>query len=310
MLTPEQLAKRKLGIGGSDAAAVGGKCPWRTPVELYLELTDDPDYIPQEEKPQFWWGNELEPVILRAYERQMDERCLTYEDGTACFFTEHHPVYTWMRANIDGYIFNKNIIVECKTASHYTMHLWGDPGTNQMPINYLWQCAHYAIVYDAKRVDLAVLFGANDFRIYHYERDAVLEQEIIEAERYFWHEYYLKKICPTPLNLEDCTRLWPESFEKTKTITADLYVDLLQLASTKARIKELEMEEDILKLRIQQDLQDCEALVDNQGNRLVTWKNQSSKRLEIETFKKNYPNIYAQHLKESSSRVFRLGKVG
>lgn len=305
MLTAEQRAKRKLGIGGSDAAAVMGKCPWRTPVELYLDKVEDYSTDDEDKEERFYWGNELEPLILKAYERQMSEKCITFNDDTARFFTEYHPIYTWMRANIDGYIFNKNIVVECKTASYHTMHLWGHPGTTQMPINYLYQCAHYAIVYDAKRVDLAVLFGANDFRIYHYERDPTLEQEIIEAERYFWHEYVLKRICPPPLTLEDNIRLWPESFQKTKIVTPETFINILKRTSIKSRINELETEEEELKLKIQQELQDNEALVDVDGNPLITWKNQDTSRFGVTKFKKDYPHLYTQYSEISTTRVFR-----
>ena len=305
MLTPEQLAKRKLGIGGSDAAAVAGKCPWRTPLQLYRDKVENYSMARDAENEQFYWGNELEPLILRAYERHMGEKCLPFDENTRDFFKEHHEIYTWMRANIDGYVLNKNIVVECKTASHHTMYLWGEPGTAQIPLNYLYQCAHYAIVYDATRVDLAVLFGINDFRIYHYERDYSFEQDLIDAERHFWHEHVLKEIAPAPITLNDATLLWPTSFEKTKTVTPDTFVNILKRISIKARISELEAEEAELKLKIQKELEDNESLVDTAGNPLITWRNQDTSRFGVTKFKKDYPNLCAQYTEKTSIRVFR-----
>jgi putative phage-type endonuclease len=309
MLTPDQLDKRKLGIGGSDAAAVAGKCPWRTPLELYLDKVENYSIDSDDEEERFYWGNELEPVILKAYERKMGEKCLPFDENTKEFFKEHHKIYTWMRANIDGYILNKNIVVECKTANHHTMHLWGEAGTSQIPINYLYQCAHYAIVYDATRVDLAVLFGANDFRIYHYERDEEFEQELIETERNFWHEHVLKEIPPKPISLNDAAILWPKSFEKNKIVTPETFVNILKRTSIKSCINKLEAEEEELKLKIQQELEDNEALMDANGNRLITWKNQDTTRFCVTKFKQDYPNLYAQYSEIITTRVFRDVKI-
>lgn len=318
MLTVEQLAKRKLGIGGSDAAACAGKCPWKTPVELYIEKINPhhESIYDADKEERFYWGNQLEPLILKAYERKMNEKCLPLDENTQGFFREFHPTYTWMRANIDGYILNKNIVVEIKTARQNSTNLltpdelrWGEAGTDDMPIHYLLQCAHYAIVYDASRVDLAVLFGGNDFRIYHYHRNKKLEEKLIEKEKIFWHENVLKLIPPEPLDLNDNKLLWPDSFPQTKVASNETFMEVYQLKSLRNRIDELEEEADKIKLKIQVEMGDHDTLVDSTGNPLTTWKSQISHRTDNALLKKNYPHICAQHVKEVKSRVFRMAKL-
>lgn len=289
MLTAEQLAKRKLGIGGSDAAAVAGICPFKTPLEVYLEKLSLS--VPIEENDYMRFGTILEPIILKEYERRTGEICLPRDENTNQYFKDYHEVYNWMRANIDGYIFNKNIIIECKSASARTAYLWGEPGTDEIPANYLIQCAHYAIVYDAVRVDLAVLIGGNDFRIYHYNRNAALEEKLIEKERIFWHDHVLKEIPPDPINLKDSYLLWPDSLANSKIATNDTYMHLCQYDHLKSKIKELGKEADLLKLKVQQFMGESDTLVNANNEKLATWKTQT---------KKSY------FTKESSSRVFRL----
>lgn len=307
MLSEEQLRKRKLGIGGSDAAAVMGKCPWKTAVEVYLDKLSPS--IDQEEKDCFWWGNSLEEKTLKWYERKTGEILLPYNEDTKRFFKEHHEVYTWMRANIDGYIFNKNIIVEAKASGQAWSPEWGTPGTNEMPDYYLITCAHYRIIYDAPKVDLPVFFNIHDQRIYTYYENKELEKKIIEREREFWHDNVLKEIPPEPTNLHDSALLWPNSIEKTKIANNDTYMQIYQYNGIKLKIKELEEEADTLKLKIQQEMGENDTLVNVNNQKLATWKTQTTKRIDFETFKKTHPDLYIQHLKESSSRVFRLGKL-
>lgn len=293
MLTAEQLEKRKLGIGGSDAAAITGKNLYKTPLEVYLNKMGIEIPLTPEQEERCYWGNIWEPIVLKEYEKRTGEISLPLNSDTAHFFKDHHETYPWMRANIDGYILNKNIIIECKSAK-YKDHHWGNPGTDEIPDSYLLQCAHYAIVYDAVRVDLAVLFGNNDFNIYHYNRNPALEEKLIEKEHIFWHEHVLKEIPPDPINLSDSNLLWPDSLSNSKVATNDTYMTLCQYDHIKSKIKEMKKEADDLKLKVQIEMGESDTLVNANNEKLATWKTQPRK---------------SYFVKESSSRVFRLGKL-
>ena len=69
MLTEEQRARRCNGIGASDSAIIMGYSSYKTPYELYLEKTGavEPD---EEMTEQQYWGNALEPVILKRFEQE------------------------------------------------------------------------------------------------------------------------------------------------------------------------------------------------------------------------------------------------
>lgn len=65
MTREEWLAERKTGIGGSDAAAVLGISPWRTPVDVWLDKTGRKQ--PGEETEAMRIGAELEDFVARRY---------------------------------------------------------------------------------------------------------------------------------------------------------------------------------------------------------------------------------------------------
>lgn len=299
MLTEEQRQQRRLGIGGSDIAAIAGYSDYKTAVDVYLSIVED---IPQSDETEAqWWGSKEEPLIIERYE---------IKTGNVCVIDKRrfvHPEYPWMSANIDALVDGESIIVEGKTANSRQRQKWGEVGSDYIPNDYLLQCAHYACVLDKNQVDIAVKIDSADFRIYTYKRSAGLEKKLIELERKFWHEHVIPRIPPEAVSLEDAKKLWPLGDEiKAMTANSELMGKCYELLRIKKEKSELEKKEDGLKLLIQSNMQESALLFDALGNKMISWKNQSADRFDITEFKKYNPALYSQFLKESESRVFRL----
>ncbi|MDP3766551.1 MAG: YqaJ viral recombinase family protein, partial [Dehalococcoidia bacterium] len=64
------LAARRAGIGGTDAAAILGLSPFRTPLDVYLDKTGAAQDERTETQPMRW-GKALEPVIAEAVEERI-----------------------------------------------------------------------------------------------------------------------------------------------------------------------------------------------------------------------------------------------
>ena len=108
------LSVRQGGIGSSDAAAAVGLCPYKSPLELWMEKTgrtltenappgmDDPCY----------WGTLLEPYVAVAYSQQTDRKVRKVNAVL------QHPSCSYMLANIDREVVGcpDVQILECKTA--------------------------------------------------------------------------------------------------------------------------------------------------------------------------------------------------
>lgn len=286
MLTQEQIYARRNGLGGSDLAAIAGLSKYKTAVDVYLEKIGDTVELEVETEAQ-WWGTEKEPSIVKRYEMKTGKVC-SIEPNLIV-----HPEYFWMIGNVDRRILAENAILECKTAHEFLSKEWGEPGSDVMPDAYLLQCAHYAIITNAAYVDLAVLIGSADFRIYRYNRNEALENKIIEMEARFWNEHVLKRVPPEIKSVEDLMTLFPVSDDKVVTANSDVTYAVYRLNRLKKLMNKIEKKQKDLKFEIQLHMEDADTLIDADGNKLATWKTQNRKE---------------HFVRASSARVFNLSK--
>ena len=88
---------------------------------------------------------------------------------------------------------------------------WEEEGTNQIPESYLYQVAYYAAITGAARVDIAVLIGGQNFRIYHYDKDEAMESKLIRVAKKFSNNHVLAGVPPKPKNDKDAAKLYPKA---------------------------------------------------------------------------------------------------
>jgi putative phage-type endonuclease len=171
------LANRRNGIGASEAAAACGLSRWMTPLELYLIKIGERE--PQQANEAMHWGKRLENAIL-------DE--LEYRTGLVIQERQPRMVecsrpYLW--ATLDGWI-DEITIVEAKTAS-YAGEDWGEPGTDDIPTEYLIQISQQLFVSHARICLVPVLIAGRDFRIYQVNRSEPLIAHLLDLLAAFWH---------------------------------------------------------------------------------------------------------------------------
>jgi putative phage-type endonuclease len=299
MLTPEQKELRKTGIGGSDAAAVAGISRYKSNVDVYLEKigmsnSDDGDNEPA------YWGHVLEDVVAQEYCKRTNKQVAKEEK---LLRSEKYP---WMIANIDRTIVNEAAILECKTCSAFKYKEWGADGSDEIPDEYIIQCAHYAIVTDAKYVDLAVLMGGQYFGIYTYQRNKNLEDNLIMIEHDFWHKNVLPQEPPTPKNYADASKLFSNALGTQKKTNIEIEQELYKYSSIKMKINILMNKADKHKTKICNYLGGDSILLNEMGEVLATWKNKKINKFDTATFKEMHPDIYSQFLKTTETREFRI----
>ena len=168
----EWLLMRKNYLGGSDLGAIAGLNPYRTALDVYLDKTRDD--IACESSPAMRWGTLLEDTIAKEY-AEVTGQTIEIEPNTI-----YHPSMKFLGANIDRWVGDKEYVLECKTAGFTRGKEWGEEGTDQIPESYLVQVAYYAAICAVPKVDIAVLIGGQDFRIYTYERSKELEDKLIK----------------------------------------------------------------------------------------------------------------------------------
>lgn len=297
MLTPEQRIKRKSGIGGSDIAAICGLSPYRSALDIYFQKTlDDLDDISND---NIWWGNALESVIVDKY---MD----IYPQKIEFPDTKVDDEYPFMLANVDG-ILEDGAVLEAKNVGQYTSKKWGQPFTDDIPVEYYLQVAHYTKIFKAPYARIAAYFGGADFKIYEYSPNKAIEEMIMSKCTNFWENHVLKRIPPPATKYEDQIKLWKDAFaDSKKEATPEIVLTLKQYGAIQKNIKELETEAESLKSTICGFMEASEAITDTGGKTLVTWKNQKTCRFDLPRFKNEQDNLYKQHLVEKTSRVLRI----
>ena len=291
---------RSKGIGGSDVGAVCGISPWRTPLQVWEAKRGLS--APQDDNPAMFWGRTLEPVIRQKYS---DETGRTVQVPT--LIITHHE-YPWMLGNLDG-VTPDDRVVEIKTAGYPTG--WGEPGTDQVPMPYLFQVQWYMAITGYSVADIPVLIGGRDFRIYEVPEDAELQAMIIERCREFW-ALVQSGTPPAPVNYQDVIRLYRRSESKQITATENIEFHLSSLRLTKEAIENLLEREEEEKKAIMEFMQTADELVDLSGRTLATWKSaKGAWRLDTKALKQLQPETYRNFLTESEpSRRFLLKNKG
>ena len=292
--------ERKNYIGGSDLGAICGLSPYKTALDVYLDKTSDD--IRCETSPAMHWGTLLEDVVAKEY-AQVTGYDVEIEPNTI-----YHPEYKFLGANIDRWADNKRRILECKTASFLKAKEWGDLGTDQIPESYLVQVAYYAAICDVPKVDIAVLIGGQDFRIYTYERNKDLEEKLIKIGVNFWHNHIEKRIPPKCVNTRDTFNLFPQSNSKQITAKNDILAKLEELKIAKMSEEQIQKTIEKLKVEIQEFMQDYDVLIDENGNVIATWKNTAPRSFfDLKRFKEEAKEMYLKYASYSKqSRVFLI----
>jgi len=175
----EWLQARRRGLGASDASAVCGLSPWRTPLHVYLDKVGEwtePDSAPKA------WGRRLEEVVAQAYAEETGRPVRAPENRL-----EVHPNLPWLVASLDRLteVDGSVRVLECKTVRSDSGE-WGVPGSDEVPPYYLVQCQHQLAVTGLEYCDLAALFGGQELRVYTIERDEALASRLRLILSEFW----------------------------------------------------------------------------------------------------------------------------
>jgi putative phage-type endonuclease len=302
MLTPLQLEARRHGVGGSDAAAVLGLSPYRTPLDVFMEKTGEIDPPDLRDVEAVHWGNVLEDVVAREFAAREGvkvrrvNRTLRHQD----------PRLDFMLAHIDRQIVGEHVGLEIKTTSPFVTRDLGRDGSDQIPDQWLLQVAHYLEVTGWDAFYVAALVGGQRLRIYRIERDPDLADMIVEKETWFWRECVEKRMPPPPTTVDDLALLYAADNGGTVETTPAVSQALRDLKTLKATRKELETRIEELEFEVKAHLGEAATLVDADGYTLATWKSQTATRLDQTRLKAEAPDVYAQYTTESSYRVLRI----
>jgi putative phage-type endonuclease len=280
-LTPDQLALRLRGITATDCAAIAGVHPERSPIDVWREKRGEAP--PFEGNKRTKWGNLLEPVVRTDYE---DRSGLRIEvPGTL-----EHPDAPWMLCSPDGVAYQdidpvRGLEIKCHTVR--LAHLYGAPGSDEVPPYVLAQCVWSMAVTGLSRWDVVAFIDGQPTDYIIDRDDEVIDMLRERAER-FLVDNVRGGAVPDPDGSEGFDE-WLKDRHKTNgadliELQADADRDLLALIDRAKLLREqgADIERELaligqtLKLRI----------ADQAG---VTWKDSKGKAQKL-TWKRNKPS--------------------
>jgi putative phage-type endonuclease len=274
------LAERRRGIGGSDAAAILGFSPWKSPIEVYLEKTGEVEEQPEDKQKQFLLdlGQDLEPVIAKLYERETGRELV--KPAPARW---RHPKYPVLIGTPDRIVPGVGLGVEIKSENQFSSE-FGEPGTDQVPYHYLIQCAHYMSLGDYQFWDVALLHGGARFSIYRINRDPELEGYMIDELIRWWDKHIvggeLPEVDASPGWKTFLRRRYPSNILPVLDTDVETISEIRRLALARHALACWENEKTEIETRLKLAIGEHEGFAGDFGK--ITWR--KTKDSEVTNF--------------------------
>jgi len=223
--TPEWLEFRRSRIGASDAPILMGQSPWKTPYQLWMEKNLKTE---TEETPAMARGKALEDEARKKFEDMTGLAMM----GNRCYVHKERP---WQMCSLDGIDMEEKSIVEIKCPNRND-HDTAKSG--HIPTKYYGQLQHQMAVMG---LDHAYYFSYDgyDGAVVEVERNAEFVRELLDVEKTFYFDYYMKGT-PPPLSEKDYIEQMSEHWDMATCMYKD--VD--------KKLKELEVKKDMLRERL------------------------------------------------------------
>ncbi len=299
-------------LGGSDIGAILGVSKYRSAMDIWLEKTGK--QVDRKDSFTLRFGSFAESFIADEYALLTGEKLADHPHGLT------HPNYPFCVGQIDRFILenqevplfaddgvlNAKKLLECKTANFISQADWGESGSDAIPLPYLCQCLWYLGITNLPEIDVAVLLGGSDLRIYSITRDLELETLLFEKAAFFWTEHVQKDMPPKPQSIDDCQALFQKScVGKSIEANPNTIALIQQLKTLESHTQREEEQIDAIKQELMQTMADAEVLT-YFGKPIITWKApKPSYRIDTKRLSLEHPELVkAYQTPIQSSRRF------
>lgn len=321
------LGYRRLGIGGSDAAAIMGVSPFCTKRDLYYDKCGITPAMDEEESN---WvakevGHRLEDLVAEIFSKKTGFRVFPVRKMF------RHPLYPFMLADVDFFIdFGEGTygILECKTTNYNCQDKWAN---NSTPVNYEYQGRHYMAVMNINKVYFACLYGNNEdeFFIRYMERDLELEEDLIAEEEYFWNDNVKMGVEPpytekADLVLESIRKHYGPADKDADKVNLNRKhkVGLEKYLELKEQKSKLDQESKKLEEQMKESYAEiveemgvsCTGVLKDGGTEYIVTYNPAYRtgidKKGLEKLKVQHPDVYDDYVNTTESRRFSVKKKG
>lgn len=300
MTHDQWLEERRKGLGGSDAAAILGMNPYKSPLAVYMDkLGLAPEIEDNEAMRQ---GRDLEQYVAERF-------CeATGKKVRRCNRILQHPDHPWMLANVDRMIVGEKAGLECKTTSVYnkTEFARGD-----VPPVYYWQCLAYMAVTGYPTWYLAVLVLNRDFHTFEITRNDEHIALLTDRARDFWRDHILAGVPPLPEGTDeddDLVAMLPASHSAEDVADLqDVEDDIILMQTLKGEADEMERRAKAIRQRLILRLDGAQTGRTDRWE--IRYREQTSARIDAAKLRADRPDIADEYTKLTTSRVLRVKEV-
>lgn len=291
--------RRKLGVGGSDAAAVLGFNPYKSAYELWAEKTGK---LPEFEGNLITdVGSYLEDFVAKLFEKETGKKV---RRKNRILVNDEYP---FAFGDVDRVVVGESAVLEIKTTNSFPVMRKVKNG--EFPEQWYAQVVHYMAVGGFKKAYLAVLINCREFKWFELERDEGEINALMNEEKAFW-----ANVCSdtppavdgTESTSETISAIYPESNEETVSLFG-FEKALLQYVELTAQKKELE------KL-IDEQANTVKAFMGNAGRGesdryKVTWSTGTRSSFDSKRFAAEHAHLdLTPYYKQSTYRTFKVSE--
>ncbi|MEN1893133.1 lambda-exonuclease family protein [Staphylococcus nepalensis] len=290
-------------IGGSDCGTILGMNNYESPFTLWQKKLWASEYEEDiSDKLQVKFGHYNEQFVAKLFEDDTGKKVRKHNKMM------YHKNYDFISANVDRVVVGENALLECKTTSEFLKDKWKD---GNVPASYMAQCYHYMAVTGVDVVYIAVLFGNSEFHYEIIERDEEIINDIINAEVEFWNEYIVKGQRPPADDSEVTSKALNNFWKNTRPDVVNFDEEKTALFKSILAIKQQQKDLDKQLKGHQNQLK--ELLGENEFGEVsdykASWKKQNRESFDAKRFKEEYPELYEQFKKSSTTRTLNVKKL-
>ena len=288
---------RQKGIGGTDVSAIVGLNPYKSPLDVYLEKTEQDDKEPETDTMRN--GHYFELAVSEFFQNETDNRIIKLSIDDKILFDAENPVF---RGTPDRRFQGREGkgVLECKSTACQI---------NEIPKVWYIQLQWYLMLTGYKHGAIAYVSsygGQNTFNYEMFDKNPELIEYLRQEADKFWRENVKAGVRPEPINADDIDKIFPNE-EQGKVIKADDYIlsEYERLVDLQKQKKEMEKEINKIKENLKLKIKDAEK-IEAYGEPLITYKaSKPTKKFDTSDFQKDYPELYNMYLKEKpGSRRF------
>lgn len=261
------------GLGASVAAAICGLDANKSPYRLWEEFTNPESREDLSDNEAVEAGVMLEPAIA-SWAAKKWGIAIDYKPGLLL----KHPKIPYMQCHPDAMVVGEKAGMEVKNRGFQVMRLYRDleefaDASDRAQATEVLQCHASMLVTGSTHWYLAVTVAGQKLLRFRIERDEEIGEMLEQKYERFW-DYVQRREPPPPINLSDCSKLWPSHRPDSVIEATPEIVEVVgKRKAVKAQMKSLKEENDFLELRIKTFMKDAEELRDGK-TKLLTLKEQ------------------------------------